>query len=285
MGPTMVCGACGLQLPHACHFCPRCGTSAGLAIPAQEPGQNQIRQGCLVCGVPLVCPACVCRVPTTLLPPPANVWAPISGLPPLPLHRETPTAQQIACALVSKHNPYAHWGTLVIDESEQALWQTKELFGSYELRYHAGSFVIESCTPQQVWMVTPVRLDNFAYQVLVAGGPQSVGLLFRANRAHTCYYQLVKEGTWLKLYLRDGNTQRQLYQFRSQYQQWYAFDGGIYKHKPVLLGIVAQGAVIDVYENLRYLGRAEDDHRSSGEIGLCTATTGSFSHIKVWKQS
>jgi hypothetical protein len=172
----------------------------------------------------------------------------------------------------------------VIDENEKAIWKQGEHLGDGICEYQSGSFVIASPAPRLVWMLTPVGLDNFAYQVLVTGGAYPLGLVFRANRAHTSYYLLVKESIWLKLYLIDGNRGRELHQFHSDDRQWYAYDNRAYKSRPVLLGIVAQGATIDVYENLTHLGSTRDESQSTGEIGLFVAKNGMFSHTKVWQK-
>ncbi len=128
---------------------------------------------------------------------------------------------------------------------------------------------------------------NFAYQAQVTVGIHNEGgLIFRASSDGKLYYLLEISGSTSVL---DNATIR--LRTEDELSNLFVKSFPISGSKSLLLGVVAQNNVIDVYCNLEHVQRVSDaTYLSPGLIGVCAFTDEGqvnhkivkFSYAKVW---
>lgn len=266
------------------------------------------------------------------LPAAPTQFSPLPQLLTLPMvSKKNATPQEIAQAALSKNNPYAPWGELKVDGSAQKLFSESFLskgffrkrpandFSERQITYVGGACTLKlghhgyHSPPQTEPPIFACfyegannKFTDFAFQAEVSFIESGeAGILFRAtDRGNKYYYFSAMNYTY------DYDSTSDCYVFIFHYaldliesqKNLRLASGEMHIQRkdqhdspsPVLLGVVAQGEIIDIYFNLQHLNRVEDHNCTQGTIGIAVGTAPSngasfepcyearFNKAKLW---
>lgn len=217
-----------------------------------------------------------------------------------PLIIKNPTSQQIAQALQSDVNPYGSWGKLKIDGSTKrtiarmARSSASYLGNSATIKKQGRGSILHFASDRPNWSSHSFTTD-FAFQVEVTfftTAPNSTnfcgGIFFRRSTIgfidrYYCFSVSGCNNYSLDFVEMPIIGDKKITNLTSG-------TIGIHTNIPILMGVVVQGNLLDLYLNLRHLGRIEDTSASQGYLGVAVGnwkddsldTEARFRNLMAW---